>query len=82
MPIYEYRCNKCGKVSEFLTGMVQEKTEIKCKYCGSKEVHKIFSKSFVATNGQLIGSQNGKTCCGRTERCDTPPCSSDGVCKR
>ena len=24
----------------------------------------------------------GGTCCGRTERCDKPPCSDDGTCKR
>jgi hypothetical protein len=31
-----------------------------------------------------MGSSNpkGTTCCGMDERCDTPPCSSDGICKR
>jgi hypothetical protein len=24
----------------------------------------------------------GSTCCGRSERCDTPPCSNDGKCQR
>jgi len=27
-------------------------------------------------------SFSGRTCCGRTERCDRPPCSDDGACKR
>ena len=82
MPIYEYRCNNCGGVSEFLEGVGQEKIEKICKHCGSKKLSKIFSKSFVSTSGHLIGSQGGTTCCGRTERCETPPCSDDGVCKR
>jgi len=30
----------------------------------------------------MIGSQDGLTCCGRTERCEKPPCSDDGSCKR
>lgn len=81
MPLYEYRCNNCGKISEFLVGVTQEKVEIKCKYCGGKELNKIFSKSNVSS-GHLIGSQGGKTCCGRDERCDTPPCSDGGVCRR
>lgn len=82
MPIYEYRCAKCDKVSEFLVGVGQEKTEIKCKYCGSEDVHRIISATFVASGKNIIGSQHGKTCCGREERCEQPPCSDDGSCKR
>lgn len=82
MPIYEYRCKDCGKISEFLIGVGQEYFEIKCNFCKSKKLDKIFSQSFISTGAQIIGSQGGKTCCGRAERCDTPPCSSDGVCKR
>ncbi len=82
MPIYEYQCKSCGKISEFLVGVTQGKAEIKCKHCGSRELNKIFSKSFISTGGNLIGSQGGQTCCGRTERCDTPPCSDGGICNR
>ncbi|MDH5186021.1 MAG: hypothetical protein OEZ20_02825 [candidate division WOR-3 bacterium] len=81
MPIYEYQCKNCGKISEFLIGVVQDKIEIKCKHCKSKELDRVFSKSFISKSGNIIGSQGGKTCCGRDERCDTPPCS-DGTCKR
>ena len=82
MPVYEYECKNCGRVSEFLVWVTQEKVELKCRHCGSKELDKIFSKSFISTSGNLIGSQEGgKTCCGRDERCDIPPCS-DGTCKR
>lgn len=24
----------------------------------------------------------GRTCCGQEERCETPPCSTDNVCRR
>jgi len=82
MPIYEYKCKDCGKISEFLVSVGQGTSEIKCKFCKSKNLDKIISSSFVATSGHIIGSQGGKTCCGRTERCDTPPCSDVGVCKR
>jgi len=82
MPIYEYRCKDCGKVSEFLEGVGKSKIEKVCKYCKSKKLSKIFSKSNISTGGHLIGSQGGNACCGRTERCDTPPCSGNGVCKR
>jgi len=82
MPIYEYECRDCGKISEFLVGVGQEKTELKCRSCGGEKLKKIFSQSFISTGGPANGSQDGKTCCGRAERCDTPPCSSDGICKR
>ena len=82
MPIYEYRCEKCGEVSEFLVGVGQEKTEIRCKYCGSKDMSKMISATHVSTGRGIIGSQRGKTCCGRDERCDKPPCSDGGVCER
>ena len=80
MPIYEYQCKKCGKISKLLVGVVQEKQEIKCEYCGSRELDKIFSTSSIRTKGGVIGSQGGRTCCGRDERCDTPPCADGGVC--
>ena len=82
MPIYEYRCAECGKVSEFLEGVVEDEIEKKCKHCGSRQLNRILSKIHVTTGGNIIGSQSGKTCCGRDERCEKPPCSDDGRCKR
>ena len=82
MPIYEYKCMDCGKITEFLEGVGQEKIDKLCKNCKSKNLSKVFSKSFISISGHVIGSQGGVTCCGRNERCQTPPCSDDGVCKR
>jgi putative FmdB family regulatory protein len=82
MPIYEYKCAKCGKISEFLVGVGQEETLIKCKYCSSEEMVKLISAPHVSIGRGIIGSQHGQTCCGRDERCDTPPCADDGTCKR
>ena len=82
MPIYEYRCRDCGKISEFLTGVSGDDHEVICSFCKSKNLEKIISKSFISMGGHMIASQGGKTCCGRSERCDTPPCSDGGVCRR
>ena len=82
MPIYEYRCKKCGKKNDFLEGVGRGETERKCKYCGSKELERMLSVSNVLSGGRKIGSQDGLTCCGRTERCEKPPCSEDGTCER
>lgn len=43
MPIYEYECLKCKRISSFLVLRAKEE-EIYCKYCGSKEVKRILSR--------------------------------------
>jgi len=79
MPIYEYRCKKCGAEAEYLIG-VGKKENISCKNCGSTEMERILSvASFL---GGISQHSPGRTCCGREERCDTPPCSDRGVCRR
>jgi putative FmdB family regulatory protein len=78
MPIYEYVCEACGKVSEFLIGVGQGEATIKCRHCGSLHVKQQLSVSGFSVRG----SQGGKTCCGKEERCDTPPCSTGRGCRR
>lgn len=78
MPIYEYKCLECGKISEiFLRSPDTENVE--CPICGSKSLQKLLSASYAI---RMDASMPGRTCCGRTERCETPPCSSDGTCRR
>jgi putative FmdB family regulatory protein len=79
MPIYEYRCKACGTITEFLTG-VGEDISISCSNCGSVEMEKVMSAaSFL---GRAMERMPGRTCCGREERCSSPPCSSGGACRR
>lgn len=82
MPIYEYKCQDCGKVSEFLVGVSKDVAKIRCNFCKSHNLKKMFSQSFVSTGGHMVGSQGDKTCCGRSERCDSPPCADGGGCRR
>ncbi len=80
MPIYEYKCSDCGEVSEILTGMGSRDEPATCKHCGSSDMERILSTSFISVKGGM--QKGGTTCCGRDERCDAPPCSSGGVCTR
>jgi putative FmdB family regulatory protein len=41
MPIYEYRCEKCGQVNELLILGKQE--QLSCKQCGSEDLTKLLS---------------------------------------
>ena len=43
MPIYEYRCNDCGKISSHLV-FKRDDFRPYCKYCGSKLVTKLVSR--------------------------------------
>jgi len=44
MPIYEYRCLKCGKKSTYLTLSVKAALEPVCRKCGSRDVIKLVSR--------------------------------------
>ena len=80
MPIYEYRCDDCGTVSEFLLLHRRTAKELTCSQCQSPNLTKLLSAPSAVMTGN--SSQKGATCCGREERCDTPPCSSGGTCSR
>jgi putative FmdB family regulatory protein len=78
MPIYEYKCLDCGKVSEiFLRSPNSEGA--KCPICGSENLERLLSASYAI---RMNATMPGRTCCGRTERCETPPCSTEGICQR
>jgi putative FmdB family regulatory protein len=47
MPIYEYRCNDCGRLSSFLLLRATEALEPYCKSCGSKKVSRVLSRIVV-----------------------------------
>ncbi|MDY6971481.1 MAG: zinc ribbon domain-containing protein [Thermodesulfobacteriota bacterium] len=79
MPIYEYRCTACGATSEYLIGMGKDEA-ISCKGCGSTKMERILS--FASFMGGIPERVPGRTCCGREERCETPPCSDKGTCRR
>ena len=79
MPIYEYRCKVCGKISEYLIGMGKDEN-VSCKKCGSKEMERILS--FASFIGGVSEHSSARTCCGREERCEIPPCSDESTCRR
>jgi putative FmdB family regulatory protein len=79
MPIYEYLCSRCGAVSEYLIGVGREEP-IQCKRCRASSMKRILSATAVALPSPQRSA--GSTCCGREERCERPPCSDGGGCRR
>ncbi len=49
MPIYEFKCEECGKSFEELIFKKEDEKKITCPYCGSKKVEKVLS-SFCSFN--------------------------------
>ncbi len=80
MPIYEYKCQDCGKVTEALVQLKNSNQILCCVHCKSENLRKIISSPATILIGEH--SPKGKTCCGRDERCNTPPCSNSRVCRR
>lgn len=79
MPIYEYMCLDCGQVSEFLVKTMSGGEKQSCPHCGSRDMKRLLSApSLLKKNTTALGN----TCCGRAERCEAPPCSTDKGCQR
>lgn len=58
MPIYEYKCEECGKTFEVLTKASNRDDEKKCPDCGSKKVKRAFSVFGVGGSGGNSTSQS------------------------
>ena len=78
MPIYEYRCLECGKMSEIFLRSPDSEVA-KCPVCGGKNLERLLSVSYAINTSASVP---GRTCCGRTERCEAPPCSTEKTCRR
>ena len=79
MPIYDFRCHVCGEVSEFLVPSSADGGTLACSSCGSQNLEKLISAPSLLKDRRNTA---GATCCGREERCETPPCSTEEGCRR
>jgi len=80
MPIFEYQCRKCGKTSEFLEGVTQEKAKKKCSHCGSVSLAKVFSKMNISVMNTPASAQKCRDICGKPGSGAIPPCAG-GMCQ-
>jgi len=77
MPIYQYRCRECGAEVELLVRSGSQ--EPRCVECGSILLEKLIAAPYVVRGESRAP---GRTCCGREDRCDAPPCSAQETCWR
>jgi putative FmdB family regulatory protein len=79
MPIYDFKCQQCGEVSEFLVANFSDSETLTCPDCGSQNMERQISAPSLL---KVRSNTPGTTCCGREERCETPPCSTGEHCCR
>jgi putative FmdB family regulatory protein len=61
MPIFEYKCNKCGQKTEFLENSNSKNKHV-CKECGSVDMQKMLSGFSVGQSSQGHNSCSTGTC--------------------
>ena len=76
MKIYEFKCEDCGSIFELLK---DETVKLTCSICSSVNIKRVFSSPLIVKD---YTKSEGKTCCGRDERCSSPPCGDSGTCVR
>jgi putative FmdB family regulatory protein len=44
MPLYEYECQRCGRLFDARRGIKESDSEIRCPTCGETEPKRLFSR--------------------------------------
>ena len=70
MPIYEYKCESCGAINEYL--VLGSDEELACKACNGKELTKLISAHNTVGSGQHPGAMPHGGCCGSPNSCGNP----------
>ncbi|MGE5233223.1 MAG: FmdB family zinc ribbon protein [Acidobacteriota bacterium] len=63
MPLYEYRCESCGRRFEILQRMGEGPAGLACPHCGSEKVAKQFS-TFASAGAKGADSPGRAPACG------------------
>lgn len=71
MPIYEYRCEGCGQVTEALVWNEQETKAVRCAQCGDHRLTRVYL-SPIAPVPAAAKKAGAVTCCGEGQGCSDP----------
>lgn len=75
MPIYEYKCETCGKVFEKMESINSESRICICK-CGGTASRKISQTSYHLTGNGFYNTDNKAAPCGSGECCSACPAAA------
>jgi putative FmdB family regulatory protein len=74
MPVYEYMCEKCEKVTESLRRMSDADQTMICEHCGSDKTHRTHSVFAAQAGGsESMPSMGGPCGCGAKHSCGMGP---------
>ena len=62
MPIYEYKCEKCGKVFERLAFASDENDSVECPECGGNQTKRQMSCFSSVSGGEGLGKALSSGC--------------------
>lgn len=69
MPIYEFRCAKCGHIQEFLITSSSDPLELKCSECQGEDLERVLSQVSYAMGASSSSSQASSSPCATTRTC-------------
>jgi len=70
MPIYEYRCQGCGHVTEALIRSRREIADVRCEQCGEDRLERVYLSTIAPVRSS--SEREGTPCCGEREGCSDP----------
>ena len=79
MPLYEYKCRKCGFVQEQLLCCSDERLELSCPKCKSSDLEKLISRANISGGRETACSAGDAPCCSGNS-CDMADSCERGGC--
>ncbi len=79
MPIYEFRCNKCGiKFEELIKNSCGQLDYLKCPNCREQNISRLFSK-FAVFQAMSYNKDVGSLRSGKCSGCTAGSCGTCGA---
>ncbi|PID73676.1 MAG: FmdB family transcriptional regulator [Desulfobacterales bacterium] len=72
MPIYEFKCLKCGEVLEVITSAADEERRLVCSACNGEDFERILSSTsyVMGSSGNIGGART------ETRKCTSGSCTT------
>lgn len=79
MPLFEYLCKKCSKITEVLFHPGDTREDITCEHCGHTQLDRQLSTVNVAS-GRSRSLPSCDSCPGSSGSGQPPPCAGSDSC--
>lgn len=59
MPLYDYRCNNCGRTTTVFTRSISQRVEPRCPHCGGTDMARLVSRFAYHKTIQQVHEESG-----------------------